>query len=380
MKKLGVIVIIYNSEKYLVQCIDSILNQTYKNIKLMLVDDGSTDGSGEICDRYAKEDARVQVIHQNNQGRLLARYNGLRNLECDYITFVDSDDWIALDIYIKLKEYMEKDIDVISFDMMRFYDEKEQYVYKNNYKDGFYTEEDIKKEIFPTMIWNIDENHLGLDASLCNKIIKREILFKEVERAKDLNICFGDDRAITYPMMLNVKSLQIVEHIGYYYRQRKRGAVPSYIKDKSFYKKLFKLYDYLIERMHGKECFVKQLDYYYTKAVGVHLSIYGKRAVRNEYLFPFNKVSNNKKIILYGAGTVGQTYKKQITKLQYATILLWVDRNSAVYESLGVKSLEYINDVVDYDYIVIAVSNGLVIQQIKGDLIKMGIKENKIVW
>lgn len=94
MDKVSIIVPVYNVEKYLPTCIESILNQSYKNFELILVDDGSPDKSGDICDDYAKKDNRIKVIHQRNSGSSAARNNGLETSSGEYITFVDSDDWI----------------------------------------------------------------------------------------------------------------------------------------------------------------------------------------------------------------------------------------------------------------------------------------------
>lgn len=104
MDLVSVIVPVYNVEKYLSDCIDSIINQTYKNIEVILVDDGSPDGSGKIADDYAERDKRVKVIHKENGGVASARNVGIRNAKGAFITFVDSDDWIATD-YI---EYLLK--------------------------------------------------------------------------------------------------------------------------------------------------------------------------------------------------------------------------------------------------------------------------------
>ena len=91
----SVIVPIYNSGKYLDKCIDSIVNQTYKNLEIILVDDGSTDNAPEICDEWAKKDERIKVIHQENGGVSKARNVGLDNVTGEYISFVDSDDYVV---------------------------------------------------------------------------------------------------------------------------------------------------------------------------------------------------------------------------------------------------------------------------------------------
>ena len=99
MSKISVIVPVYNVEQYLPQCLDSIINQTYKNLEIICVDDGSPDNSGKILDEYAKKDKRIKVIHQENQGVSVARNTGLDNATGKYIGFVDPDDWIEADYY-----------------------------------------------------------------------------------------------------------------------------------------------------------------------------------------------------------------------------------------------------------------------------------------
>jgi len=96
---ISVIVPVYNVEKYLNRCVDSIINQTYKNLEIILIDDGSTDNSGKICDTYSQQDKRITVIHKNNGGQGSARNIGLDICKGDYIGFVDSDDWITPDMY-----------------------------------------------------------------------------------------------------------------------------------------------------------------------------------------------------------------------------------------------------------------------------------------
>lgn len=117
MAILSIIVPVYNVEQYLPRCIDSILEQTFQNFELILVDDGSKDKSGEICDEFAKKDNRIIVIHQENKGVNTARNAGLDIATGSYITFVDSDDWIQPDSYCKSIGLMEtnRDIDLLQY-------------------------------------------------------------------------------------------------------------------------------------------------------------------------------------------------------------------------------------------------------------------------
>ncbi len=111
-KLISIIVPIYNMGPYLERCLDSIVNQTYKNLEIILVDDGSTDGSGAICDRYAEKDGRIIVIHKKNEGPSDARNKGINLAKGDFIAFVDGDDYIAPDMYEALYKYMKGDVGI----------------------------------------------------------------------------------------------------------------------------------------------------------------------------------------------------------------------------------------------------------------------------
>ena len=109
----SVIVPVYNVEKYLDKCIQSILNQSFTDFELLLIDDGSTDQSGSICDAYALQDERVRVFHKKNRGVSFARNLGLDNAKCEWITFVDSDDWLKPDYLMDLYAYANENVDLV---------------------------------------------------------------------------------------------------------------------------------------------------------------------------------------------------------------------------------------------------------------------------
>lgn len=115
MKLLSIIVPVYNVKPYLKKCVESIINQTYKNIQIILVDDGSTDGSQDICDEYVRKDSRIVVIHKKNGGQSTARNVGMDRAKGDYIAFVDSDDWLEPNMYYDLITQLEKyDADLVA--------------------------------------------------------------------------------------------------------------------------------------------------------------------------------------------------------------------------------------------------------------------------
>lgn len=106
---ISIIIPVYNVETYFCKCIESILNQTYQNIEIILIDDGSTDLSGKICDDYAKEDSRIKVMHKKNQGVSCARNDGLKSAKGEYVFFIDSDDYIDIDAIEKMVNEIDKD-------------------------------------------------------------------------------------------------------------------------------------------------------------------------------------------------------------------------------------------------------------------------------
>ena len=127
---ISIIVPIYNVEKYLSKCIDSIINQTLENIEIILVNDGSTDSCAEIIESYANKDNRIKVIHKKNGGQSSARNMGLDIAKGEYIGFVDSDDYVSLDLYKDVIESFNSDIDFVSWGISS--DEEELKIENNN--------------------------------------------------------------------------------------------------------------------------------------------------------------------------------------------------------------------------------------------------------
>ena len=211
---ISIIVPVYNVEKYLNRCVDSIVNQTYKNIEIILVDDGSKDRSGEICDFYAKNDDRIQVIHKKNGGLSDARNHGIKIAKGAYISFVDSDDWIEEDIYEKCMNSNKKyNADIINFAI------------QINHSDGKFYNQSIKKEkiLYDNEGLIYLNTFKNLDISACNKIF-RTSLFNDIE------FPFGklcEDCYIMFKLFHKAKSVLVTPYIGYHYFKRKGSITIS---------------------------------------------------------------------------------------------------------------------------------------------------------
>lgn len=217
MPKLSVIVPVYNVEKYLNQCIDSILEQTFSDFELIIVNDGSTDRSGEICDKYAQADIRVRVIHTENRGVVDARRTGVNYAHGEYATFVDSDDWIDPDTYYNIMSQIEKhNADMGIFAMIT--EKSTPSIIRNCLGEGVFSKEMLQKAIYPKMLFDYSLNQSGIIASLCNKVIKREILQQAIVSIPD-NLDYGEDAISGYLCMLNASTVYVCNIPFYHYRQ-----------------------------------------------------------------------------------------------------------------------------------------------------------------
>ena len=183
MHKLSIIVPVYNAKKYLKKCIDSILKQTYTDFELILIDDGSTDNSGEICDEYAKANSNIRVIHKENEGLVAARKTGLQNALGEYIGFVDSDDYIDEGMYETLMKPIEKNNADISIGGLVSVNENgvlnELF---NKFAEGFYDKKRMTEEVFPKMLYHSGFINYGIIPGVVVKVFKKSVLEKGIAK------------------------------------------------------------------------------------------------------------------------------------------------------------------------------------------------------
>ncbi|GGK60410.1 MULTISPECIES: glycosyltransferase family 2 protein [Flavobacteriaceae] len=173
---LSVIVPVYNVQEYLHNCIDSIINQTFHHLEIILVNDGSTDTSPQICDAYAKKDARIKVIHQKNTGVSVARNKGIEVATGNYITFVDSDDWLESTMYETMytAALLKQSADVVMCDFTNIKKDSKEKI-STNIRTGFYTKQQIIKELYPTLLVTETFGRLPI-ISACTCLFKHSLL------------------------------------------------------------------------------------------------------------------------------------------------------------------------------------------------------------
>lgn len=217
---ISVIIPVYNVEKYLHECVDSVINQTYKNLEIILVDDGSTDSSGKICDEYVEKDERVTVIHKKNEGPSKTRNTGLEQAIGKYIYFLDSDDYIAEDAINNLVQTAESNqADLVFFDALSFSDDgaeiNQGYTVKGTYeaKNGYETLAELNKN---------KDYHCAIYLLL----IKRQLLDENKIAFLESAYC-SEDMLFTYQVYCSAQKAVQCKKTLYHRRYRPNSIVTS---------------------------------------------------------------------------------------------------------------------------------------------------------
>lgn len=208
----SVIIPIYNVEQFLSRCLDSVINQTYKNLEIILVNDGSSDNSLEICEDYAKKDNRIKIVNKNNGGLSSARNAGLDICKGKYISFIDSDDWVSLDyIDILYENIVDNEADISIVDFITKTDSNNNSNIENKNQINCYLQPEIlQKSLF-----------YELPSIACAKLYKSE-LFKH-NRFID-GIIF-EDEDIMYKLFAASKKVVVSKYIAYFYFQREQSIM-----------------------------------------------------------------------------------------------------------------------------------------------------------
>lgn len=228
---ISIIVPVYNVEQYLEKCVNSIINQTYKNLEIILVDDGATDSSGKLCDELAKIDNRIKVYHKENGGLSDARNYGVERATGEYIGFVDSDDYIDAEMYEKLYEAIKKEnVDVAECNLKIIYPEREELFTEQNYYNVCtkqeYLEEYLKIEKIFGSVWT----------KLISRKIAKELLFPKGK--------LYEDTYYAYDLINVANSFVLIDSPSYNYLMRENSITNS-----KFNPRIFDLIE-IVEKFH----------------------------------------------------------------------------------------------------------------------------------
>lgn len=230
--KISIIVPVYNVEKYLSQCIESIINQNHKNIEIILVNDGSTDKSGDICDKYSLKDNRIKVIHKKNEGVSIARNTGLKVATGEYIAFVDGDDLVDKDIYTRLINVINNSkYDLVMCRFYRSFFNGENIIEDEPLEEGEYERNEVFEKLILPMIGN-DFKNTGktlIMGAIWRCLYKKEIIKKNKIEFPIIKI--AEDMLFHLNYLGYCNYVYVEKEPLYYYRYNNNSATKKYITD-----------------------------------------------------------------------------------------------------------------------------------------------------
>lgn len=216
--QVSVVIPIYNSEKFLQKCLDSLQGQTYANWKAILVDDGSTDKSGEIAEDYAKRDSRFAVIHKSNEGQFLARLTGIEAANSDILMFLDSDDCLTQDCLAQVAGTFSahENVDIVIFQAVALKENGEQkWILGTGFEEGII----IKRELYERLLTSHDLNSLWLKA-----FRKKVVSLEELRRMNCSNIRIGEDKVMQLPLVTRAAAIYYLKKPLYLYTYNSMSA------------------------------------------------------------------------------------------------------------------------------------------------------------
>lgn len=367
MKKLGyklmdkkplvsVIVPIYNIASYLDKCIESICHQTYQNIQIILVNDGSTDYSASIITAWKEKDCRIEVVEKRNGGLVSARKVGIEKARGLYSIYIDGDDWIEADLVETLvNASCNLTMDIICAGHITDYGKEQQVVY-NVVEAGTYA----ARNIVPVMLCHGGFYSFGITQYVWSKMFRTDMLRKvQLEIPNEISI--GEDVAVTYNSILHADKLRVIRYAGYHYVQRNDSMCNVLSADER--EKCEILITYLndcFQKDIQREVLLKQLGKYETLLyLSRAIDVFDEKT-EERILMPFGGIEKQAKVVLYGAGGVGKSVKAYFSRYSGIQVIGWVDREYQRYEGtdLDIQSPDtYDFENQEIDYIIVCVSS-----------------------
>ncbi len=379
---ISIIIPVFNVKEYLEECLHSVISQTYENLQIIVIDDGSTDGSREICDRFCCCDERVLVIHKKNGGLVSARKEGLKYVKGKYVGFVDADDYILPDMYKDLLEIIHKEkADFVHSGYWEIDIEggTSREVRINSRIVEIDDESKRKKEITDLFLNPRSENFLTY--SIWSKLYTAEFICDCYSEIPDYQQ-YGEDMIALFMMLIKTRRMIIDDRCNYMHRIR-TGTL-SHFHDSISIVEEFKLCE-SINMLHRKhENVINNNEYWLF--IEKKLKNAFERKLSNVYRIPeyyYKKVDliRSKKICLYGAGRVAEDYYLQLKKNKIDIVFV-ADRQGNECDFIYTDTVLFPYEIQPskVDYILIAVWNEYTAAEIKQQLMENGISEKCILW
>ncbi len=383
MNQISIIVPIYNAERYLKECIDSIMAQTYTDWELILVDDGSVDHSPDICRMYADRDSRIKAVHRENGGEAAARKTGLEVSTGDLIAFVDSDDWLAPGTIETLYREMtacDADVVISGYTEVRGNQEK---IILNKLEPGVYRGRELEDRLFSKMLCCADYFELGLWPYFWNKLFKREVLAPCLERLNE-KLVVGVDAVCVFPALLAARTICVIPDASYHYRIHPASIMHRFRREEEEVENIRLQYREMgryFARNKYYDRMKPQLERYIRHHLLVRAAAFLNRNMRERGLSLLDGTGGGNRVVIYGAGAFGTSLMDLYQQSKDAVVAAWCDTNYQEKQQMG-SPVVSVDEALQagFDTVVIAVLNQNVKDQIRESLIVKGIREEQIRW
>ncbi len=371
---------IHNIEKYLKKCIESLEKQTYTNIEIILVDDGSTDSSGVICDDYAARDSRIIVVHKKNEGLVSARKTGANIATGSFITNVDGDDWIEPSrIENLVQKGLSQNADMVYMNgFYKDYLDSTRFVC-SRIKEGLVSG---KKEIKESIIDKVMNCECCFKTNLYPAMwlwAVKTAIYKKIQNLIPNNIKRAEDVMFNLICLLSVESVAVVQECGYHYVQRPNSMMGSGIRLEYSWRNTIK--KIITEEIGSIDVYLGRLIDYFTIS-SILLSDYEAIACGcKDFLYPYSIVRPQSKVVVYGAGNMGHQIVQFIRNSKFYFLCAWLDRNEkiigTVKDGTMISSLDMLVRI-KFDFIVVAIYDYESAQEARKELAYAGIDKEKI--
>lgn len=374
---ISVIVPVYGIDRYIGVCIESILNQTYRNLDIILVDDGSRDRSPEIVDLYSRKDSRIRVIHKPNGGLVSARKAGLRQSYGSYIVNVDGDDWIGPGFIEGLYTAARTSgADMVCAGYTKDLFSKTAHFY-NALPSGVYEGETLT-ELQKRMISCGEFYRPGVFTYVWNKLFRRELLLVP-QSTVDNRISLGEDGAVTYPALLNCKRVAVTDNVAYHYRQREDSMLKSSACYADEAQRLKVLYEYLMRWAQRADPALQLESQVVDYVLSIAIIRSGGRLPQDDYS-TFDKAYFGKRAVIVSAGTFGQQLINRFRETRHCEVTAWLDDDYWEYRRCGldVDPVERIT-ALEYDYVLIAAVDTAYGATMKKRLLDLGVGSERVL-
>ncbi len=375
----SIVIPVYNLEKYLKKCIDSAINQSYINIEIILVDDGSTDESGRICDYYAGVDSRVKVIHKKNGGLVSTRKEGLASSKGKYIVPLDADDWIESDMLRSMIKIMDKNkIELAQCGLQWEYSDGTSIDANDLLPEGEYDLTQKESRLYKNLFTKeADLAVNGMRLNICSCIFEKELMIK-AQGLIDDNLANGEDDACFFAAILQAKKFYKFKH-AYYHSLVRHGSM-SRNQQMFDVKQVFIIEDIvrpILNRHKFSEVLKPMFNRYLFNLFNMYSQWSWKVGYDRLYLFDSEKIPAKTKIVIYGAGVVGQSYYLWLSD-KY-NVVAWIDKKKNFVHGQKIDRVEVLKNI-SYDYIFIAVKGKKTVEEIRQQLIQLGVDAGQIIW